>query len=406
MRKFYPCSKSLIIFIRLEFKYRINILSQYYRLGVHIKATLNLLTQCKENPKIEAIGSWTKDSLGDVVAQLKIFKTITHQNVLWDFEKCTHLDSAGALLIIDVIYSLLQQKSSTTIINLKDEHKRLLIFYRKNFTLKQDTKVSFTFLAEVGKAAIHFRDGFKHYLNFIGRMFAAIFYSIVHPNSIRFVALIKHIDHSGLRALPIISLTSFLVGLVIAYQASDQLSRFGANIFIVEMSAISVFRELAPLITAIVVAGRSASSYTAEIGTMKITEEVDAMGTMGFNAQNFLVLPRIYALMISMPLIVFFADMIGLFGGMLVAKYNLDINFTEFISRMYAEVHIKHLYIGLIKAPIYGLIIASIGCFRGFQVTGSTESIGHYTTVSVVNAIFWVIAANAVISVLLTKIGV
>jgi len=331
---------------------------------------------------------------------------MAEQNVLWDFEKCTKLDSAGVLLIINFIYILRQQQSSSTIINLKDEHKRLLIFYRKNFTIKQERTMTFNFLDEIGKSAVRFSIGLNQYMNFIGRMFFAIFESILHPQSIRFVALVKHLDHSGLRALPIISLTSFLVGLVIAYQASDQLARFGANIFIVEMSAISVFRELAPLITAIVVAGRSASSYTAEIGTMKITEEVDAMGTMGFNAQNFLVLPRIYALMIAMPLIVFFADMIGLFGGMLVAKYNLDINFTEFISRMYAEVPIKHLYIGLIKAPIYGLIIASIGCFRGFQVTGSTESIGHYTTVSVVNAIFWVIAANALISVLLTKIGI
>jgi phospholipid/cholesterol/gamma-HCH transport system permease protein len=203
-----------------------------------------------------------------------------------------------------------------------------------------------------------------------------------------------------------VGLTAFLVGLVVAYQGAAQLQKFGANIFIVEMVAISVFRELAPMITAIVIAGRSASAYTAEIGTMKITEEIDAMRTMGFEPVRFIVLPRIIALMIAMPLIVFFADMVGLFGGMLIAQFHLDISMTEFLDRLHAEVPLKHILIGLIKAPLFGLVIALIGCYRGFQVEGSTDSIGRYTTVSVVNAIFWVIAINALISVILTEIGI
>jgi len=159
-------------------------------------------------------------------------------------------------------------------------------------------------------------------------------------------------------------------------------------------------------IAAIVVAGRSASAYTAEIGTMKITEEIDAMRTMGFEPFQFLVLPRVFALILSMPLIVFFADMIGVFGGMIIARLELGISFTEFLERLHTEVQIKHILIGLIKAPFFGFVIAAIGAFRGFQVTGSTDSVGHYTTVSVVNAIFWVIASNAFISVLLTELGI
>ena len=226
-----------------------------------------------------------------------------------------------------------------------------------------------------------------------------------HPSGIRFNAIFYHIENSGLKALPIILLTSFLIGIVIAFQGAVQLEKFGANIFIVEMVTISVTRELAPLITAIVIAGRSASSYTAEIGVMKITEEIDAMKTMGFSVWNFLIIPRVFALMISLPLLVFFADLVSIFGGMVIANLQLGISFEEFALRMQESVEIKHVVIGLIKAPIFGWIIAVIGCFRGFQISSSTESVGKYTTISVVNAIFWVIAMDALVSVFLTELG-
>jgi phospholipid/cholesterol/gamma-HCH transport system permease protein len=222
----------------------------------------------------------------------------------------------------------------------------------------------------------------------------------------RFKATLYHMEQSGLNAVPIIALTSLLIGIVIAYQGAVQLEKFGANIFIVEMVGISATRELAPLIAAIVVAGRSASSFTAQIGVMKITEEVDAMKTMGFGPWEFLVLPRVIALMVVMPLIVIFADAISVLGGMIVAKSQLGISFGEFMDRFQEVIALKHILIGLIKAPIFGWIIALIGCFRGFQINSSTESVGKYTTISVVNAIFWVIAFNALFSVFLTELGI
>jgi phospholipid/cholesterol/gamma-HCH transport system permease protein len=167
-----------------------------------------------------------------------------------------------------------------------------------------------------------------------------------------------------------------------------------------------MFREIAPLVTAIVIAGRSASSYTAEIGAMKITDEIDAMRTMDFEPTLFLVLPRIFALVIALPLLVFFADIIGIFGGMVIAYINLDVTFTEFISRMGQEVPVKHLVIGVGKSIFFGIAIALIGCYRGFQVQNNTTSIGKYTTISVVNAIFVVIALNAIFSVILTEIKI
>jgi len=174
----------------------------------------------------------------------------------------------------------------------------------------------------------------------------------------------------------------------------------------VEMISITMFREIAPLVTAIVIAGRSASSYTAEIGAMKITEEIDAMRTMNFEPTLFLTLPRIFALIISLPLLVFFADIIGVFGGMLIAYIDLDITFTEFIYRLGQEIPLKHFVIGIGKSVFFGIAIALIGCYRGFQVQNNTTSIGKYTTISVVNAIFVVIALNAIFSVIFTEIGI
>ncbi len=356
---------------------------------------------------IESSGDWNHDTIGDLVDKiLKTSKNIKNKTIFWDFKEVSHFDSAGIMLIIKATYNFEQSNNLVKIINLKSEHKKILNFYKKSFSPKAETiQKELGFLHRIGKSTIDYFNGFFKFLIFIGESNYFMFYAILNPLKFRFKATIKHIETSGIRAIPIIALTSFLIGIVIAYQASSQLVKFGANIFIVEMVGISIFRELAPLMTAIVIAGRSASSYTAEIGTMKITEEIDAMKTMGFHPQIFLVLPRTFALIIAMPLIVFFADIIGIMGGMLVANLSLDISFAEFLNRMQSQIPIRHLYIGLIKAPFFGIIIALIGAYRGFQVTTSTDSIGKYTTISVVNAIFWVIACDALFSVILTEIG-
>lgn len=364
------------------------------------------------NTSLKLKGKWTQEYLNNAAKMLEQAvkdKDLSKTNIMFDFEKVVDFDSAGMILIVKYINLFRQKECSITAINVKDEHKKLLIFHRKNFRANKVGIEKFSginFLYIIGKRVTDYIGGMGNFLVFVGEVSHFFFLTLLKPLTLRFKAIVKHIELSGVKALPIVSLTSFLVGLVIAYQSSEQLQRFGANIFIVEMVSISIFRELAPMITAIVIAGRSASAYTAEIGTMKITEEIDAMRTMGFEPIIFLVLPRMIALMISMPLIVFFADLIGVYGGMIIANYQLDISFVEFIDRLHAEIPIKHIMIGLIKAPIFGLVIAAIGCFRGFQVVGSTDSIGNFTTISVVNAIFWVIALNAIISVLLTEMGI
>jgi phospholipid/cholesterol/gamma-HCH transport system permease protein len=366
-------------------------------------ASIEITNQDATSVKLKICGEWAKTSLQNAISLENSVRDIKGKSVILDLEDSKLVDSAGVIEIIRISDALTQKDCSVTFININPASQRLLIFYKNNFTKKVKIKEQVLILDTIGRWFVALLGGILCFFSFLGETFSALFTLVFAPSRFRYKALIKHIDHSALRALPIITLTSFLVGLVVAYQASEQMVKFGANIFIVETSAVSIFRELAPIIAAIVVAGRSTSSYAAEIGTMKITEEIDAMRTMGFDPYIFLVLPRMIALMLCMPLIVFAADLAGVFGAMLVAKANLDIAFIEFIARMGTEVHIKHLFIGLAKAPIYGMIVSIIGCYRGFQVSGSTESIGAFTTKSVVDAIFWIIAMNALISIMLTE---
>lgn len=357
---------------------------------------------------ISSIGSWLHHTIEEVYQQLNHFDISSNiSSVVWNFNNLKELDAAGVMVIIRFMRRFDSQRVTFIYTGLNHEYQRMFLFYRKNIAHVSSPKTKKeSFFYSFGKWTVEMIQGFFAYISFIGKNVYQLYLTIRNPELFRFKSTLKHIEISGICALPIVGLTAFLVGLVIAYQSAEQLKQFGATIFIVEMISFSVFRELAPLIAAIVVAGRSASAYTAEIGIMKITEEVDAMQTMGFEPHRFLVLPRIIALIIALPLIVFFADILGIFGGMLIAQIQLDFTFSEFIARMHNEVEIRHILIGLIKAPFFGLIIASIGCFRGFQVSGSTDSIGKHTTISVVNACFWVIAINAVISVFLTEMGI
>jgi len=243
-------------------------------------------------------------------------------------------------------------------------------------------------------------------MNFIGKLFATKLHYMRSVKNIRFREIFFEINESGIKALGIIALTSFLIGVVVAYQSAYQLKLYGANIFVVDMLGISLLRELSPLITAIVIAGRSGSSFTAQIGAMKITQELDAMKTMGFDPYIFLVVPKIIALMIVLPLLIFVSDMMGLVGGMMVANVDLNITTELFLNRFSEVVEAKHLFIGLIKGPFFAFLIASIGIYRGLKVKDDTQSIGHNTTKSVVESIFAVIVCDAIFSIAFTTLGI
>ncbi len=261
------------------------------------------------------------------------------------------------------------------------------------------------FLAQIGLYCHLGILGLLSLASFLGEFFSKLAAFVIHPMKFRFKETVNFIKDSGIDALFIVSLTAFLIGIVLAYIGSDMLSKFGASIYIIDIMGALTLREVAPLIAAIVIAGRSASSFTAQIGVMKITEEIDAMRTMGFDPFYFLAMPRIIAMVLIMPLVIFIADSVSIFAQMIVCDAYLDIAFSDYLDRFKASVELRHFLVGMIKAPFFGAFIAIIGCMRGFEVKGNTQSIGEYTTISVVNAIFWVIAIDAVFAVLFSEIG-
>ena len=356
-----------------------------------------------DNYELKLFNNWNKQTLSSIIEKLEKLNLSNNSKLEVDFQGLNECDNSAIIYLIS-FFRTFQEENLTLKLG---KYKEIYRFYEKHYqdnNIELESKESKIEL--IGKKIYESYKETISFIDFVGKVFYYFIYSLFHPKKIRFKAMLKYIDTSAVNALLIVGLTSFLVGVVIAYQGAVQLEKFGANIFIVEMICITMFREIAPLVTAIVIAGRSSSSYTAEIGAMKITDEIDAMRTMDFEPTLFLVLPRIFALVISLPLLVFFADIIGIFGGMVIAYLDLDVTFTEFISRMGQEVPLKHLLIGVFKSIFFGIAIAIIGCYRGFQVQNNTTSIGKYTTISVVNAIFVVIALNAIFSVILTQIGI
>ena len=360
---------------------------------------------------IEITENWNMYFSKEILSQVETLKqeVKNFQNIEIDLSKLKGIDTAGAIILYEIKESLSKEGKNVILLNENDTQKKFVDFIYSSIAKERGKPITvkrLNFIEKTGKYFIGLLQDIWLYVVFVGEVFESFILYLTHPKRIRWQAIVKGIENAGVNALPIIALTSFLVGVVVAYQSAVQLQKFGANIFIVDMIGISVTRELAPLITAIVVAGRSGSSYTAQIGAMKITRELDAMKTMGFNLFEFIVLPRIIALMVAMPLMIFFADMVGIFGGMVVSNYQIDISYGEFVGRLQNVLGAKHFWIGISKGPVFALLIAGIGCFRGLQVKNNTESIGRYTTISVVNAIFLVIACDALFSVIFTKLGV
>lgn len=236
-------------------------------------------------------------------------------------------------------------------------------------------------------------------LGFLGESTLALAGWVLHPSHIRWRPILFNLHSAGFDALPIVGLLSFLLGIVVAYQGADQLRQYGAGIYVTDLVGLSMLREFAPLMTAIIIAGRSGSAYAAQIGTMAVTQEIDAMRTLGIMPLEMLVLPKVIALAIALPLLTVFADMMGVLGGMLMARMQLGIQFSEFLDRFPHAVSTTSYLVGLGKAPVFAAIVAMVGCFQGFRTEGGADSVGMHTTRAVVQSIFLVILADASFSV-------
>ncbi len=245
----------------------------------------------------------------------------------------------------------------------------------------------------------------KALLGFIGLTLETLFRSLVRPASWRVTPLVANIEKSGLDAVPIIALLTFLVGAVIAFLGATVLANFGATIYTVNLVVFSFLREFAVLLTAILMAGRTASAFTAQIGSMKANEEIDAIRALGLNPIELLVLPRVLALLVSLPMLTFVGMLCGIVGGMTVCAWTLDIPPAMFLSIMEDGIGVQHFLVGISKAPLFAFLIAVIGCLEGFKVSGSAQSVGEHTTTSVVHSIFVVILLDALAALFFMEMG-
>ncbi|MCX7064313.1 MAG: ABC transporter permease, partial [Proteobacteria bacterium] len=259
---------------------------------------------------------------------------------------------------------------------------------------------------EIGRESEQQLHNYGNFLAFIGETASTLGRALLAPKRIRWQRVIAELQLAGVNALPIVGLLAFLLGIVIAYQGGTVLRDYGANVFIVDIVALSMVRELAPLITAIIVSGRTGSAYTAQIGTMLVTEEIDALRSIGISPQELLVLPKLIALVIALPLLTVYADVMGLIGGMVMASSLLGLSATTFIDRLAEAVSTTSFLTGIGKAPVFALVIALVGCFQGFQAFGSAEGVGRQTTISVVQSIFLVIVIDALFSIAFNQLGI
>ncbi|PZP56813.1 MAG: ABC transporter permease [Micavibrio aeruginosavorus] len=355
-----------------------------------------------DNRVLHLGGTWTLDRSETIVAQAAM-KLGEAEFSRIDSSRIEKMDSWGAYFLKKII------NNSGAYADVTPEQRKLLEFIpetKQAQTVVKNTSMIHDAMEAAGQKTLSAFGEIFAVLSFIGQTSIRFLKNFGNPRSFRFHSIIRHIDETGLKAVPIIALLAILTTMVISYQAATQLQKFGANIFTVDLTVISLLREMGVLITAIMVAGRSGSAFAAEIGVMKLREEVDALRTIGMDPFEVLVLPRVLALMISLPILTFIADMVGIAGGSIISMALLDIPLDQYIDRVQSVAKPTMFFVGMVKAPVFAFIIAIVGTYQGMNITGSAESVGKLTTVSVVQSIFLVIMADALFSILFAQMDI
>ena len=330
-------------------------------------------------------GKWDVEHYKEIEKEIR--KLNLESVKLVDAGRVEKLDFYGAYLIKKFLYNY-------ELFNLKEEFKNVLDYVKVEFELPPPrSNVLKNF---VNKIFLKLSD-FYEFVAFTGLVF---YESVRNIRSLEVRNLFKELEETGPKSIGIITVLTFLIGVVIAYQSSAQLAAFGANIFIVDLVSIAITRELSPLIVGIIMAGRSSSSYTAEVGLMKVSEEIDLMRTLGISPYASVVLPKLLSSTLLFPFLITYGDVVGILGGMLVSQFTLGISPNQFLSRLEEVLYPEHFWAGVIKGPVFGATVALIGTYEGFKVEKKAESIGFSVTRSVVKAIFLIITLDALFSVL------
>ncbi|ORL65615.1 ABC transporter permease [Pseudomonas putida] len=353
-------------------------------------------------------GDWTLAHYAELKRESDQLRTQYGDDAIADLSQLGRLDTAGASLLAELLGS---ERLSRCTGELPDASRALL---KNVYCSVQDycipvkepeRHVLLLLLERIGCAVATLWQDTRQLLGFIGLILETLARRALQPHRWRVTPVVAHIEQTGLDAAPIVALLTFLVGAVVAFLGATVLADFGATIFTVDLVAFSFLREFAVLLTAILMAGRTASAFTAQIGSMKANEEIDAIRTLGLNPIELLVAPRVLALLISLPLLTFVAMICGIVGGAVVCALSLDISPAMFLSLLQSDIGVQHFLVGLVKAPFFAFLIAAIGCLEGFKVTGSAESVGAHTTSSVVQSIFVVIVLDAVAALFFMEMG-
>ncbi|HET9887273.1 MAG TPA: MlaE family lipid ABC transporter permease subunit [bacterium] len=355
---------------------------------------------------VRLLGRWTVSESAALEAMLHAPLPPGKGRLVLDAAGITALDTAGAIVLQRLEARLREAGRSVESGGLQERQAPLLEIVtqrkRKPLRLRQPPAARRLY----GHALEIWTDRAFGFLSFFGEVFVAALRQIAHPHRIRWGFVVRNIQTAGADALPIIGLLMFLIGVVVAYQGAVQLHRYGADIFIVDLVGLSMVRELAPLFTAILVAGRTGSAYTAQIGTMRVTEEVDALRVLALSPIDVLVLPKVFALVIALPLLTAFADLVGVVGGILMTATMMPIGPRFFLEQFPRVVEPQSYFVGIGKAPVFAVVIATVGCYQGFRASGSAESVGAQTTISVVQSIFLIIVLDALFSVVFSELGI
>lgn len=355
-------------------------------------------------------GNWTITNIAAIEKTLATFLEAKEGCIIrFQCNGLKNIDTSGAWVLYKKYQSFLNRGHKSEFKGFQDKHFRIvktIIEAPKEHC--PDVKFGVNpldMLVRLGELTFNGCYHMTQAATFLGRLYVSLFRVLIHPKRMRFASVIRHIQETGLNAIPIVAMIAFLFSVVLSYQGAVQLRQFGAEVFTVNLTAVSVLREIGVLMTAILVAGRSGSAFAAEIGVMKIREEVDALETMGADIFEVLVVPRVLGLVIALPLLVVIADLVGLVGGGLMSYALIDMPPNLYMDRVLGAVKVNDYLVGMIKAPVFAFLIATVGTFRGLQVSGSADSIGRFTTLAVVQSISLIVLADAIFTIVFTKVG-
>jgi phospholipid/cholesterol/gamma-HCH transport system permease protein len=315
-----------------------------------------------------------------------------------DLAGVEYLDSAGALALMEMEREARGWSMAFEFVNLTDKVRGIMgLIDPKALTIPPliTERRTGNILEQVGEETLKLLNDFKRVLIFLGELLRALAYAFLHPRAVRWGDVAFYMKRAGVDGLPIVGLIGLLLGLILAFMSSLQLKQFGANIYVASLLAIAIVKELGPIMTAILVAGRSGSAFAAEIGTMQVNEEVDALATMGFNPVRFLAVPKVLAAIIMVPLLTIYADFFGILGGLIVGVLGLDLTAYTYLKETQRSLTLLDMVTSLIKSGVFAMLIAGIGCQRGFEVRGGAEAVGSATTSAVVAAIFLIIVTDS-----------